>query len=117
MLQKNIWKQIGTALAVSVLVTMVFLLLMAFFMLKCGLGAETVEKLMLAGYVLAPATGGFLLGKKQKVNRFLWGLAAGALYFLIYALIAICLKDVAPADVLWVMIPTCLGGMAGGMLS
>lgn len=117
MQQKNVWKQIGVALAVSVLVTMVFLFLTAFFMLKCGLSAETVEKLMLAGYVLAPATGGFLLGKKQKVNRFLWGLAAGAIYFLVYALIAICIKDVPPGDILWVMLPTCLGGMAGGMLS
>ena len=117
MQQKNIWKQMGTALAVSALVTMAFLLLMAFFMLKCGLGEETVEKLMLLGYVLAPAAGGFLLGKKQKVNRFLWGLASGALYFTVYALIAICIKDVPPGDILWVMLPTCLGGMAGGMLS
>lgn len=117
MLQKNVWKQIGTALAVSALVTMVFLLCVAFFMLKCGLGADTVEKLMLAGYVLAPATGGFLLGKKQKVNRFLWGAAVGALYFLLYALLAVCLNDAAIGDVLWVMIPVCLGGTAGGMLS
>lgn len=117
MVQKNVWKQIGAAFAVSVSVTIVFLVITALFMLKCGLSVGTVEKLMLAGYVLAPAAGGFFLGKKQKVNRFLWGLAAGAIYFLVYALIAVCANDVPPGDVLWVMLPTCLGGMAGGMLS
>ena len=66
MVQKNVWKQIGAAFAVSVSVTIVFLVITALFMLKCGLSVGTVEKLMLAGYVLAPAAGGFFLGKKQK---------------------------------------------------
>ena len=61
--------------------------------------------------------GGFLLGKKRKVSRFLWGLLIGAIYFGVYMLLAVCTQDVPLTDILWVAIPVCLGGMAGGMLS
>lgn len=115
--QKKVVREIGVAVGVSVLVTLFFLVLVAFLMLKAGLGEETVSKMMLIGYVLAPAAGGFLLGKKKKVNRFLWGLCVGVIYFAVYAVIAICTKEVSPTDIMWVAVPACLGGMAGGMLS
>ena len=115
--QKKLWKEIGIAMGASMLVTLLFLLLIALTMLKAGLSEETVSKLMIAGYVIAPAVGGFLLGKRRKVNRFLWGLCVGAVYFLVYAVLAMCMKDVAIGDIMWVAIPVCLGGMAGGMLS
>lgn len=110
-------KEIGKALGVSFLTTIVFLLLMALAMLKLGLNETIVSKLMLVGYLLAPAVGGFLLGKKQKVNRFLWGLLVGTLYFAAYFLLAVCTMDVSASEVLWVALPICLGGMAGGMIS
>lgn len=115
--QKKVYKEIGMAVAVSVLVTVLFLLLMAVLMLKAGLGEETISKMMLVGYVAAPAVGGFILGKKRKVNRFLWGLCVGGIYFFVYALLAVCMKDAPLGDILWVAVPVCLGGMAGGMLS
>ena len=114
---KKIAKEIGVALACSCLITVLFLLVVAFVVLKLGLGEEAVSKIMIAGYVLAPAAGGFMLGKKRKVNRFLWGLCVGVLYFLVYAVIATATKDVSFGNIAWVMLPVCLGGMAGGMLS
>jgi putative membrane protein (TIGR04086 family) len=93
------------------------MLLLAFLMLKTGLEVTMVSLLMLVGYIMAPAVGGFVLGKKRKVNRFLWGLCVGAIYFVVYAMIAICTKDVSFGEIIWVAIPVCLGGMAGGMLS
>lgn len=115
--QKRVWKEIGTAVGISCLVTVLFLVIVAFVLLKAGLSEGVVSKIMIAGYVLAPATGGFVLGKKRKVNRFLWGLLAGAVYFFIYAVIALCVQNASMTDILWVAIPVCLGGMAGGMLS
>lgn len=114
---KNIAKETGIALLYSFLVTVLFLLIVAFFALKAGLGEKAVSGIMIAGYVLAPAIGGFLLGKKRKVNRFLWGLCVGVLYFAVYAVIAVATKDVSFGNIAWVMLPVCLGGMAGGMLS
>ena len=114
---KKVIKEVGIAVGSSVVVTILFLVVIAVLMLKAGLGEDTVSKLMIAGYVLAPAVGGFLLGKKRKVNRFLWGLCVGCVYFVLYALLAVCMKDVPMGDIMWVAIPMCLGGMAGGMLS
>ncbi len=114
---KKIAKETGTALACSFLITVLFLLIVAFVALKAGLGEDAVSKIMIAGYVLAPAAGGFMLGKKRKVNRFLWGLCIGVLYFAVYAVIAVATKDVSFGNIAWVMLPVCLGGMAGGMLS
>ena len=115
--QKRLWKEVGTAVGISCLVTILFLVIVAFIVLKAGLSEGVVSKIMILGYVLAPATGGFLLGKKRKVNRFLWGLLAGVVYFFVYALIALCVQNVPLSEILWVAIPICLGGMAGGMLS
>lgn len=110
-------KKIAMALGVSFVTTLLFLLLAAFAMLKFGLSEKIVSKIMIAGYLLAPAAGGFLLGKKQKVNRFLWGLLIGILYFFIYFAIAVCSMDVPVKELFWVAVPICLGGMAGGMFS
>ncbi len=114
---KRVWKETGVAVGISFLVTLLFLMTVAFFMLKAGMKEETVSKLMIAVYVLAPAVGGFILGKKRKVSRFLWGLLVGAVYFFVYAVAALCMQDVSMGDIMWVAIPVCLGGMAGGMLS
>lgn len=125
--QRNLWekkmegkkvvKELGMAVGSSVVATLFFLVVTAMLMFKAGLGEEAVSKIMIAGYVLAPAVGGFIMGKKRKVNRFLWGLCVGTVYFLVYVLVAVCIKDVSFGDIVWVAIPVCLGGMAGGMLS
>lgn len=115
--QGKLLKDVAKALGVSLLITILFLVLIAFIMLKSGLGEDIVSKIMIAGYLLVPAAGGFLLGKKRKVNRFLWGLLIGVVYYFIYMAIAICTQNVPVTDLLWVAIPVCLGGMAGGMLS
>lgn len=114
---KKLAKEIGVAVGVSCVCTLLLLMMIAFLMLKAGWGESTVSKLMIVAYVLAPAVGGFLLGKKRKVNRFLWGLCVGVVYFFVYALLAVGMTDAAIANILWVAIPVCLGGMAGGMLS
>lgn len=114
---KKMAKDTGTALVCSFLVTVLFLLLVAFATLKAGLGEKTVSGIMIAVYVLAPAVGGFMLGKKRKVNRFLWGLCVGVLYFAVYAVIAVATKNVTFGTIAWVLLPVGLGGMAGGMLS
>lgn len=115
--QQRIIKEIAKATGLSMIVTVLFLLLVALLMLKSGLDEEIVSKIMIVGYVLAPAAGGFMLGKKRRVNRFLWGLSIGAIYFLLYLAIAVCTQDAAINEILWVALPVCLGGMAGGMLS
>jgi putative membrane protein (TIGR04086 family) len=114
---KKLAKDTGMSLLCSFLITVLVLLAVAFVALKAGLGEAAVSKIMVAVYVLAPAAGGFMLGKKRKVNRFLWGLCVGVLYFAVYAVIALTTKDVSFGNIAWVLLPMCFGGMAGGMLS
>ena len=115
--QKRVLKEIAMAVGISFLVTVLFLVVLAFLMLKTGIGEGLVSKIMIAGYLIAPAIGGYLLGKKRKVNRFLWGLCVGAVYFIVYAAVAMTAKDATLGNIMWVAVPVCLGGMAGGMLS
>lgn len=114
---RKIAKETGAVLVCSFLITVLFLVFIAFVVLKTGMQEDSVSKIMMAVYVLAPAVGGFLLGKKRKTNRFLWGLCVGVLYFTVYAILAVTTKDVSFRDIIWVALPVCLGGMAGGMLS
>lgn len=109
--------EIGKALLVSVVVTLLFLAGVALLMLQIGLDEAIVSKLMLAGYVLAPAAGGFLLGKKKKEKRYLWGILIGVLYFAVFLLVSILVQNGSVRDVIWTILPMGLGGMAGGMLS
>lgn len=115
--QGKLVKEAGKAFFLSIIVTAVFLVIMAFLMLKTGIGEEIISKLMLIGYIIAPASGGFFLGKKRKQARFLWGMLIGVLYFLVYMFIAVIAMDVPLSELLWVAIPVVLSGMAGGMLS
>jgi len=110
-------KNVLVAVGVSAGITLLFLLCMAVLMLKTGMSEKAASNAMIAGYVLAPAVGGFMLGKKKKVSRFLWGLLVGLVYYFIYFAIAVCVMDVAVTALLWVALPILLGGMAGGMLS
>lgn len=114
---KKIAKETATAVVCSFLITVLFLVLVAFVALKAGLGENVISGMMMVIYVLAPAVGGFVLGKKRKVNRFLWGLCVGIVYFIVYVILALLTKTVPFTDIAWVAVPVCLGGMAGGMLS
>lgn len=115
--KKKTVTDIGKALLLSVLVTVLFLVVFALLMLRAGVGSGLVSRLMIAGYILAPAAGGFMLGKKKKEKRYLWGILIGAVYFAVYFLISVTTQNTVPMDLLWTAVPMLLGGMAGGMLS
>lgn len=109
--------EVGKALVLSVLVTFFLLVVFALLMLQMGLDSSVVSKLMIVGYILAPATGGFFLGKHKREKRYLWGILIGALYFVVFFLISVTTQNTNPQELIWTMLPMLLGGMAGGMLS
>lgn len=109
--------EVGKALVLSVLVTFFLLVVFALLMLQMGLDSSVVSKLMIVGYILAPAAGGFFLGKHKREKRYLWGILIGALYFVVFFLISVTTQNTNPQELFWTMLPMLLGGMAGGMLS
>ena len=67
---------------IAVLLTMLFLAVFAFAMLKGSLSAS-VEKIgLIVMSVIACFVGGFFCGKKNTKKRYLWGLGVGILYCL-----------------------------------
>ncbi len=71
-------------------------------------------------YILSGACGGFFLGKIQKERKYLWGLAAGALYFAILFLVSAATgggDSMDMAKVATTFVLCAASGMAGGMVS
>lgn len=96
------------------------LLLLALLLYRLQLSEQVVNIGIIAVYVLAAFLAGFLSGKCVRDRRFLWGLAAGTLYFAILALLTFLanqgFKDLGNHFFTTLMI--CAGsGMLGGMLS
>ena len=76
---------------VAVLLTMLFLALFAFAMLKGNLSAS-VEKIgLIVMSTIACFIGGFLCGKRNKKKRYLWGLGVGILYCLFFGIVRLCI--------------------------
>ena len=71
-------------------------------------------------YVISGVIGGFLMGKVMKEQKFLWGLLAGALYFVILLLVSMLVKGGLEMELTKVLTTAILcgaSGMAGGMIS
>ena len=71
-------------------------------------------------YVVSAFAGGFLIGKLQKVRKFIWGLILGMLYFLLLVLVSVGVYHTLQGDTMQIVTTLILcaaGGMLGGMLS
>ena len=107
-------------LFVMYLVTFVLLLLLALVLFKME-PAEMVSKAwLIAVYIISGFLGGFLIGKRTKSKKFLWGCLMGALYFAILFAVSLLLYKGLSGD--WMHLVTTLilcvaSGTAGGMLS
>ena len=105
---------------IAVLLTMLFLAVFAFAMLKGNLSVF-VEKIgLIAMSTIACFVGGFLCGKKNTKKRYLWGLGVGILYCLFFGIVRVGMGEMFVTDMtaFFTMILYCAaGGMLGGMLS
>lgn len=100
--------------------TGLLLLLLSLGLYKLGLSQGQVRIGILAIYVLSGFFGGFFMGKAGKNRRFLWGVAMGAVYFLVLTLISLAANRGLSAGALQLLgeLGLCMaGGMLGGMLS
>ena len=112
------------AAVVSVLVmfllSCLFLLLLAALLSKFDLSEAAVKVGIVVIYIVSGAIGGFLMGKIMKTQKFLWGFAAGTIYFCILFLISVLVKQGVSMElpkVATTFILCAASGMAGGMIS
>ena len=102
------------------LVTGLLLLGVAFLLYKFDLSEQMVTIGIVATYAVSSFAGGFIAGKVKQEKRFLWGLAMGAIYYVLLLLISMGVyRELSQGSMqLLSAALLCLGGgMLGGMLS
>ena len=75
---------------------------------------------IIATYIVSCFAGGFLIGKKKKKKKYLWGLCVGTFYFIVLLLGNLAVNrglDGQLVHMLTTAVLCILSGMAGGMLS
>lgn len=118
--KKKSYKWIVADLLFMYIVTGLGLVLMAFLMDKFELGGSAINVGVIIIYVVSSLIGGLIAGKKMKTKKFLWGLLAGAVYFLILFAVSAAINGGLPKDFTHLAMPVvvCLaGGTLGGMIS
>ena len=111
---------LGKCLLAAYLLTGGALLLLALLLYRFQLSGQAVNIGIVVIYTAAAFLAGFFAGKGTGERRFLWGLLAGILYFVLLALLTLLVnhgfKDFGNHFFTTLMI--CAGsGMLGGMLS
>lgn len=118
--KKTLPLHIAKALIFAYIVTAVILLLLSFILYKVQIPSGVVSVGVILAYILSTFVGGFFIGKKVEARKFIWGIAVGAIYFLIIILISIVLNKAAfgsAGSIVTVLGMCLLGGMLGGMIS
>lgn len=100
--------------------TMILLLLLALVLFKME-PQEIVTKIwLIAVYIISGGLGGFLIGKRRKSRKFLWGCLMGVLYFGILFAVSLLLYKGLTGDIMHLLTTLVLctaSGTVGGMIS
>ncbi len=116
--KKLVW--VLKALLCAYVMTGIFLLVLTCLLYKMNLDESKVTAGIIVIYVLSTFIGGFVIGKKSKERKFLWGLLIGALYFTLLFVVSLGLYRSVQgngANVLTTFLMCAGGGMLGGMVS
>lgn len=101
-------------------ITFLGILILAFLLLILQITENTVDIGILVIYVVANLTSGFIIGKRTKRRKFLWGMVSGTGYFLILFFLSKMLgQEVGKLgkDLITTLL-ICVGsGTLGGMIS
>lgn len=108
------------SLLCAYIISGILLLLLAFLLYKLNLDEGKVAAGIIMIYVVSTFAGGFIVGKLSGVQKFLWGLTCGILYFGLLLLVSLAIYRSLQgngANVLTTFLLCAGGGMLGGMVS
>ena len=122
--KKNPAGVIAVALIFMYAVSAILLFILAFLLYQMELTKEVVKIGIIVVYILSGFAGGIFAGRQIKDKKFLWGLLAGASYYVILLLFSLLVKQgmeeavaAEPVRMLTTLLLCSVSGMAGGMLS
>lgn len=108
------------ALLAAYIVTGGLLLLLAFLLYQFRLSRSGVNIGIIAVYMISCFGAGFLAGKMMGARKFMWGAAAGLLYFVILTMISLAVNqgfENSSSNFVTTLVICTAGGTLGGMLS
>lgn len=101
-------------------ITGILLVILAALLSRVELSDGAVSIGIIATYIISCFLGGFLIGKKKKTKKYLWGLCVGAFYFIVLLLGNLVVNrglDGRLVGMVTTAVMCTLSGMAGGMVS
>ncbi len=101
-------------------VTGILLVILATLLGHVEMSDAAVSIGIIVTYILSCFIGGFLIGKKKKKKKYLWGLCVGAFYFLVLLLGNLAVNRGLNGQLIHMLttaVLCTLSAMAGGMLS
>lgn len=116
--KKLVW--ILKSLLCAYVITGISLLVLTWLLYKMNLDESKVTAGIIVIYVLSTFIGGFVIGKKSRERKFLWGLLIGVLYFVLLFIVSLGLYRSVQgngANILTTFLMCAGGGMLGGMVS
>lgn len=106
------------ALLLAAVITGVEIIILSVLLYKTNLSESNLHIGVIVGYGIACFLSGLYCGKKIKTRRFLWGIVAGLIYYVVLLAVSVpvCGSDFSLSFVSSALV--CLGsGMLGGMIS
>ena len=101
-------------------ITFLGIVILAFLLLIFQISEDMVDVGIIIIYILACLGNGIIIGKRTKMKKFLWGMLAGGMYFLVLLLMSVILQNSfgkEGRDIVTVLF-ICVGsGTLGGMIS
>ena len=107
-------------LFVMYLITMLLLLLLALELFQFEPEEMVIKAWLIAVFVISGFLGGFLIGKRAKSKKFLWGCLIGALYFILLFAVSLLLYKGLSGDITHLVTTLVLctaSATVGGMVS
>ena len=113
-------KDVIVSLFTGYIITFFGIVILAFLLLMFQISESTVDIGIIVIYVLACFLSGFVIGKRTKNRKFLWGMLSGGSYFCILLVISLLSRqsmENVGNDLITILL-ICIGsGTLGGMLS
>ena len=113
-------KDVAVSLFVGYVITFLGIVILAFLLLMFQLSESMVDIGIIIIYVLSCLLAGFVVGKRTKNRKFLWGMLSGGIYFCILLIISLLARQSMEnvGNDLTTVLFICIGsGTLGGMLS
>lgn len=114
---EKVIKNIVIILLTQIIITTVILFVSSGIIWKYAYDEKAISAVVTGTYIVVNILGGIIAGKLFKKNKFLWGLAAGVIYFSVLLLFGIVIfKTGTPGiNVVGNALICAVSGMTGGM--